>query len=194
MLGSRRVKLPAAMAGIIVAIALVAGCGKTSDKGGQAATSKSGQSTTAPSVATPLPDDFFLASAPAEASSLLEAKTWASVGDVVTFEARIGGRVEPFTEGAAVFLVADVAIPTCTELHGDGCPSPWDYCCEPKENLMKNMATVQVVDDNGAPLKLNLKGTGGLEPMARIVVVGKVRQVEDAVFVVDSSQIYVEKS
>lgn len=146
----------------------------------------------ASSTAANLPEGLFLAAAPSEAMSLLQAKTSASVGEQVAFEARIGGRVEPFAEGSAVFLVADRSIPTCTELHGHGCPTPWDYCCEPKDNLLKNMATVQIVDEAGRPLRGTVKGVGSLDPMAEIVVVGTVSQSEGPAFVVNASQIYVK--
>jgi hypothetical protein len=177
-----------------IAALTAGGCGEATSSQDQARDSDSapgGDVTPAAAIAD-VPDGFILAAAPGDATSLSEAKTSASVGDRVVFEARIGGRGEPFTEGAAVFLVADRAIPTCEELHGDGCPTPWDYCCEPKDNLLRNMATVQIVDDAGRPLRGAIKGLSGLDPMASIVVVGTVRQSEEVVFIVDASGIYVE--
>ncbi len=144
-------------------------------------------------VALSVPPTLFLAAAPAEARPLIEVKEGAAVGDDVVFEARIGGKVEPFTESAATFLVADPAILTCTERHGDGCPTPWDYCCEPKDNLLRNLATVQIVDADGRPLRGSIKGVSGLDPMARVIVVGTVEQADGPVFVVNAEGLYVKE-
>jgi len=171
----------------------ITGCGGggSSDAGGETQANNGRAASTSANQAE-LPADLFVAEAPAKAPTLLDAKSAAAVGDEIAFEARIGGRPEPFTESAAVFLVADRAILTCDERHGDGCPTPWDFCCEPKDNLLKNMATVQIVDADGRPLRGSAKGSGGLEPQAKIVVVGTVAQIDGPSFVVNATRIYVE--
>jgi hypothetical protein len=179
------------------ALALIAGCG-----GGNGAPSPEGgaddeaapQTNPGTADAGGVSDDLFLAVAPDDVRPLFDVKSDAAVGDEVVFEGRIGGRVEPFTASVATFLVADPSIMTCTERHGDGCPTPWDYCCEPKDNLMKNLATVQIVDADGRPLRQSVKGMHGLEPEARIVVVGTVSQSDGPTFVVDAKSIYVDRS
>jgi hypothetical protein len=140
-----------------------------------------------------MPGTLFSPDAPEKVSSLSEAKTTSAVGDEVTFEARIGGRVEPFLAERAVFFVADSSLKTCSELHGDGCKTPWDYCCEPKDNLLRHMATVQVVDAAGQPLKMSLLDKHGLTPEARVMITGTVAEVDEAgTFVINASSIHVQ--
>jgi hypothetical protein len=143
-------------------------------------------------AAVALAPGLFLEQAPANGQDLETVKRGAAVGDDVVIRGRIGGRVEPFVEGRAIFMLADMRMPTCTQRHGDGCPTPWDYCCEPKDTLLANTATIQVADASGRPLRRGLKGVEGLVPTAEIVVNGKVSQRDNGhVMVVDASGIYV---
>jgi hypothetical protein len=178
---------------MFAAVLFALGCGGDqgdSESAGDSAASQ--QEAAAPAVAE-VPSGFFLAALPEAASDLAEVKVGASVGDEVVFAARIGGRVKPFTDESAVFLVADPVLPTCAELHGDSCKSPWDYCCEPKDDLLQKLATVQIVDSNGRPLRGTVRDLHGLVPMARVVVIGNVSLIDGPTFVVDASGIYVQQ-
>lgn len=53
-----------------------------------------------------LPDRFFLKEKP-DARPLVEVKKTASVGDEVAFEARVGGRADPFVPNRAIVLMVD---------------------------------------------------------------------------------------
>lgn len=164
----------------------VGGC---RDGAGQTETRGAGGSADA---AVALAPGLFLDEAPADVQDLETVKRGAAVGDDVVFRGRIGGRVEPFVEGRAILMLADMRMPTCAQRHGDGCPTPWDYCCEPRDDLLANTATIQIADASGRPLKRGLKGVEGLMPVAEIVVTGKVSQRDDGdVMVVDASGIYV---
>jgi len=172
---------------------IITGCGGTQQDAAPTTDESAAQTSAAPGDTT-LPDTLFLTEAPTEVASLLEARQSAAVGDEVAFAARIGGRVDPFTKQAAVFLVADRAVPTCVDKHGpDGCPTPWDYCCEPKDNLLANLATVQIVDADGRPLRTSARGVRGLDPMADIIVVGTVRTADPGAFVINATAIYIEQ-
>jgi hypothetical protein len=183
----KRVRFTAAIGLAAAACLVLNGCGESAptDNGGDAPSTESARAS--------IPAGLFLDAAPENAQSLGALKQSATIGEEVVFTARIGGRVEPFTEGAAVFLVADTDIPTCDELHGDGCPTPWDYCCEPKDNLLANLATVQILDADGRPLKTTAKGVNGLNPQATVTIIGTVSQSDGAVFVVDASGIHVSQ-
>ncbi|MDX1972483.1 MAG: hypothetical protein SFY68_08135 [Candidatus Sumerlaeia bacterium] len=136
-----------------------------------------------------LPSGILLTTAP-EARRLTEVKPTAKAGEEITFTGYIGGREEPFTEGRALFLVADeVAAPQCT----DGCPTAWDACCTPREAIMANSASVQLVDKEGKVLKLNLNGADGLIPGSRVTIRGKVETLSESVFVVNATGIHVAK-
>ena len=56
----------------------------------------------------------------------------------------IGGSKDPFVQGRAVFTIVDPTIINCKAMGDEEhCPTPWDYCCEPRENLKKNIATIE---------------------------------------------------
>jgi len=170
----------------LLAMSLSAGCKKDAEKETAKPASK-------PSATVALPDDLFLDTEPESARSVADVKADEDAnGEVVVF-GRIGGRREPFVEGSAMFLLADAEMKSCDELHGDACKTPWDYCCEPKDSLLSKTATVQVVDENGKPLRTELKGKHGLEPLKHVVIAGKVSQRgEGGSLVIDAEGIYVK--
>ncbi len=142
-----------------------------------------------------LPANLFMAEAPKDAMSVAEAKADADASGEVVVRGRIGGRKEPFVDGAAVFLLADASMKACNELHGDGCKTPWDYCCEPRDSLAAKTATVQVVGEDGKPLRVGLEEEGGLEPLATVVVVGEIAKRGDSgVLVINARRIHVESA
>lgn len=138
--------------------------------------------------AATLPDGLFLAEAPTDAPPLSQARAAAANGGEITFTGYIGGRADPFTAGRALFLVADTeAAPACI----DGCPIPWDACCTPGDVIAANSATVQVVDGEGRPLRMDLQGVNGLAPGAQVTVVGSVREADGGILLVDANGISV---
>lgn len=142
-----------------------------------------------------LPSDLMLAESPAEPRDVVVVKQEAKVGEDVVVRGRIGGRVQPFVEGRAIFQLVDSSLPTCSEIPGDGCKTPWDYCCEPKDQITARSMTIQVVGPDGKPLRTNLEGRGGLVPMAKVIIRGKVEQKPaDKTMVVSAEGIYVERS
>ncbi|MFZ9881838.1 MAG: hypothetical protein ACO3QC_10600 [Phycisphaerales bacterium] len=141
-----------------------------------------------------IPETIFVAEKPADAKCVAEVKRAAKKGDTVVVQAKIGGRAEPFVKNRAVFLVADRCIRSCDEIPGDTCTKPWDYCCEPAESKKANMMTVQFVGADGKPLKVGAQGTKGLEPLALIVVEGKVAEADDkGTFIVNATKVHIEK-
>ncbi len=138
-----------------------------------------------------LPDGLFLETPPADAPRLSEARDAAKVGENVTFQGYIGGRAEPFTEGRAVFLAVDAEnVPACDP---NRCKVPWDACCVPGGQIAANSATVQVVDKEGKLLGIGLNGAHGLVAGAAVTVVGKVREANENVFIVDAAGLAVRK-
>ncbi len=139
-------------------------------------------------AAPTLPEGLFLAEAPEDAASLAEVRANAKPGDKVAFTGYIGGRVEPFTDGRAIFLMADAeGAPACIPEHA--CETPWDACCEPSDIIAANSATVQVVDGEGKILHVGMNGINGLEPGASVTVVGTVRDAGESILIVDASGI-----
>lgn len=121
----------------------------------------------------PEPIAWLLTDAPADPVTVADIKPTAAEGDVVVLRARIGGRMDPITPGAGVFVVMDPAVPSCDQIPGDNCPSPWDYCCEPRESISANSATVQLVDAEGNPIEADLTAAG-FEPLDEVIITGTV--------------------
>lgn len=116
---------------------------------------------------------WLLTEAPTDAKPVGEIKPTAAEGDRVVLRARIGGRANPITPGAAVFIVIDPSVPSCDQIPGDTCPTPWDYCCEPRESLNANSATIQLVDADGNPIQADLTAAG-LKPLDEVIIIGTV--------------------
>ncbi len=172
---------------VFASILAVSGCGNDAQETG-ATKPSAAESTQAAKQPPALPAELFLATAPANAVPLSEARAKAKAGETITFTGYVGGRAEPFTEGRALFVVADSAkAPACT----DGCKIPWDACCVAQETITANSATVQVADADGQTLRTSLNGQNGLAPGSIVTIVGKVREVGEAVLIVDASGILV---
>lgn len=124
-------------------------------------------------TAAPTAGDWLLESEPADAMGVAQAKASVEPGDAIVLRARIGGRMEPISKDSAAFTVMDLSVPHCGELHGDGCPTPWDYCCAAPERITKNAATVQMVDAGGNAAAVS-PIEAGLAALDEVVVVGTV--------------------
>ena len=144
-------------------------------------------------TSTAIRADLFVMERPDAVPDLLSVKSTAKEGDEVVFLARVGGRAKPFADGFAMFVVADPSLVSC-ELMGeeDHCPVPYDYCCEDSKALTEGMATIQVVDEKGTPLRTSLQGAGGLEGSKFLIVDGVVTEKNDeGLFTVDARKIWV---
>ncbi len=138
---------------------------------------------------TTLPAELFVSQAPAGARSVAEVRADPSLTGEVVVQGRVGGRQEPFVDGAAVFLLADAGMKSCRELHGDSCKTPWDYCCEPPEALAARIATIQVVGSDGKPLRADLKGK--IQPLALLTLSGTVARRDAGTLVINATRIHV---
>jgi len=171
---------------LALACAVVPGCREEAPKNSTKAASSQGAAT--------LPGDLFTAVPLADSKDVLPTKREAKKGERVVVRGRIGGSTEPFVGQRAIFTLADLSMPTCAQKGDDGCPTPWDYCCEPPNNITANTLTVQVVGADGKPLKTGLKGVSGLQPMAEVVVDGLVSQKpDDGTVTIDATGIFVKK-
>jgi hypothetical protein len=134
-----------------------------------------------------LPDGLFVSKAPVNAVEVATARKNAEQGKPIAIRGRIGGLVAPFAEKYAIFVLSDLTLPPCT----DGCPTAWDYCCTPREQILANIATIQVVDGQGKPLKTSMKGTNGLQPMSEVIVRGTVAKRDDKMLVINAENIFI---
>lgn len=163
---------------LMFALALAAGTVGGCDRGEEPAASLSGSPT---SAAAALPAGLFLAQSPsADVVDVAEVVAEGQDGQSVAVRGLIGGRRDPFVANRAVMLLTDVNTTTCHAAGDTGCPTPWDYCCVPREQLQGKTLSVQVSDADGQPLRASLHGVAGLEPSATVVVQGIVRRDGDS--------------
>ncbi len=106
-------------------------------------------------------------------------KPAAKQGDRVIVVGRIGGSKDPFLADRAMVTIVDPSVKLCGEDEpgDDHCPTPWDFCCEPRENLRKMSIAIVANAADGTPIPHTLLGQGGLTPGARVVVEGTVATV-----------------
>lgn len=131
-------------------------------------------------------NSWLLTSAPEGAISITDAKASAKEGDTVVIKGRIGGRHSPISDESAVFTVVDLELSYCGQHSDDGCPTPWDYCCETPETLGSNSATVQVVGDG-----IMNPAEAGLEPLDEVVFIGTVGpRPDDQVLIIRATGVF----
>lgn len=173
-----------AAAFVVGSAALLAGCGSN--------TNSSSNGSAATDDAAILPASYFGSDVNSEATDVLEAKEELNVGDTVRLRGSIGGRRDPMTGNRAIFLMADIGLPACDDNPDDKCPTPWDYCCVPKDELRRNLVTVQIVDENGQPLTARFDPETGMRPGADIVVEGEIAQKDESgLMIVNARKIHV---
>jgi hypothetical protein len=153
-------------------LALVAtlGLGLTACSGGEESASTAGGGGAGDSSAMATAD-IMLAALPENAMDVAAAKPTVAEGDAITLRGRIGGNRAPMTGESGIFLMMDPSLSPCPP--DEGCPTPWDYCCETPDSKLANNATIQLVGADGNALAADFAALG-LEPMDEVVVVGTV--------------------
>lgn len=112
-----------------------------------------------------------------EAEAIHLVRTTAKPGDTVVLNGMVMGAKEPFVEGRAAFILGDrEKLTPCNERPDDPCSTPWDVCCDSKENRRVGTAMVQISGDDGRPLKESLEGVLGMKKLSKIRVKGRVAE------------------
>jgi hypothetical protein len=105
----------------------------------------------------------------------------------------VEARAKDFVAGRAALTVIDPSIRACDEGSPmDDCPTPWDFCCDPPEEIAGGTATVEL-RENGRVLAEDLQGFHGLDHLDTVVVrgtlekdeVGNMTVVADALHVIE---------
>ena len=92
-------------------------------------------------AAEPLPAGLILVKSPDGAQEITAVKKTAKAGDTVTLRGRVGGSEKPLAENRALVTLIDMTLPTCEKSPMETCPTPWDACCEPSEEIAAKSAT-----------------------------------------------------
>lgn len=121
------------------------------------------------------------AAAAGEPTAIHTLRTSAKPGDEVTVSGKVMGNEKPFVDGRSAFILGDTEVLTpCNENPDDKCSTPWDNCCDSKEDKKRGIATIQVVDADGRVLKEPIEGAGGLAKLSSVTVTGKVAEGSSA--------------
>jgi len=120
-------------------------------------------------------NEWFTDTAPEGAGAIHEVRTTAVPGDEITISGLVMGRMKPFVDGRAAFILGDPALLTpCNEIPGDECETPWDVCCDAPEAKREGTATIQITGPDGRVLSTPLKDVRGLKELSKVTVTGIV--------------------
>lgn len=136
--------------------------------------------------------NYLLAAEPDGAQDIISVRNTAADGDDVLVIGRIGGAENPWVEGRAAFTIVDRSLQACSDIPGDGCPVPWDYCCE-TDKLPTSTALVKVVDADGQPVAADARKLLNVKELSSVVVQGKAQRDDAGNLTVLATGIYVVK-
>jgi len=149
------------------------------------------ETTTPGSGPTSGPDSkFIMTSEPVGAVPVGEARTSVKDKDEIVLVGRIGGSVKPFVDGVAAFTIVDSKVPYCAK--EEGCPTPWDYCCE-QNQVKDNIAMVKIVDADGNPVTKDARELLGVKELTTVVIHGKAKRDADGNLTVNADQVFVKE-
>ena len=134
---------------------------------------------------------YLLNKEPDGAEDVIKVREAAQDGDDVLIVGRIGGP-KPWTDGRAEFLIVDNSRKACSDIEGDNCKTPWDYCCD-SDNLTTAMALVKVVDENGDLVKADARQLLKVKELSTVIVKGKAKRDDAGNLIVLATGVYVKK-
>lgn len=150
---------------LLAAALLILGCGPEQNP----------QSTSPPEV--PSGHKYSLASEPQDAQDVIQVRENAQNEEAVVVVGRIGGSANPWVEGKAAFSIVDLSLKACSDIEGDTCKMPWDYCCE-TDLLPKATVLVKVVDDSGKLVAVDARELLQAKELQTVVVQGTAKRDE----------------
>lgn len=160
--------------------------------GGLAGCNRSAAPPGAPAAAAPAPaSEYLLPAEPEGARDVIEVRQGARDGDEVVVLGRIGGSEKPFVPGRAAFTLVDRSVVACSEKAGDSCPTPWDFCCEAREDLARATVMVKVQDARGRTVARDAGELLGVRPLQTLVVRGKAKRDADGNLTLLASGVFV---
>jgi hypothetical protein len=144
-----------------------------------------------PAVAAEKESEMVLKKEPKGAVDILALKKDVKDQQDVVVVGRIGGRVNPWVKGTAVFPIVDRSLKPCDEIPGDMCKTPWDYCCE--TNVPKATLLVMFVDETGKVIKHDPREMFNVKELSTVVVQGKAKRDKAGNVTVLASKIHVRE-
>ena len=135
---------------------------------------------------------YLLAAEPEGALGVIEARESAKDSDLVTVVGRIGGSANPWIEGRAAFSMVDPSLRACSDIEGDECEVPWDYCCE-TDRLPEATALVKVVNESGELIAVDARELLGVKELQTVIVQGKAQRDEAGNLTILATGMYVKQ-
>lgn len=132
--------------------------------------------------------EYVVDSEPTGAIPVGEARLSVKDDESVTLVGLIGGSSKPFVDGLAAFTIVDAKVPYCAP--DEGCPTPWDYCCE-TDAVKDNIATIKIVDDAGKPVASDARELLNVKELSTVVVQGKASRDEQGNLTVAATMVFV---
>jgi hypothetical protein len=131
-------------------------------------------------------------SEPADARPVAEA-IGADNEAEVTVVGRIGGSENPWVDDMAAFTIVDPILKACSDIPGDNCSKPWDYCCESSDRLKTHTVAVKFTDEKGSVVPADARKLFKVEPLQTVVVHGKLQKNASGQTAVIAEKMYVRK-
>lgn len=166
--------------GLSLIVLTLAGCGQQQ------------MTSTEPSSPAVNSAQYLLADEPSGAEDVVKVREVAKDGDDIVIIGRIGGSVNPWIEGRAAFSIVDRSLRACSDIPGDTCPQPWDYCCE-TDKLPKATALVKIVDDHGNLLNTDTRELLKVKELATVVIRGSAKRDDAGNLIVLANGVYVSR-
>jgi len=135
---------------------------------------------------------YLLPAEPADPQHVIAARTASQDQDAVVVVGRIGGSRNPWVQGRAAFSIVDCSLKACSDIPGDKCPVPWDYCCA-LDKLPTATALVKIVDEQGQLLRTDARQLLDLAELQTVVVRGTAQRDDAGNLTVLASRIFVRK-
>jgi hypothetical protein len=171
---------------LVGSLSVLAGCSE------QTSTPTVSEQASSPSVPAVDGTKFLLTTEPEGANDVIKVREDAGDGDDVVIVGRIGGSAKPWVEGRAAFSIVDESLKACSDIEGDNCPIPWDYCCE-TSRLPTATALVKVVDEGGVLVKADARELLSVKELSTVVVKGKAQRDDAGNLTVLASGVFVKK-
>ena len=135
---------------------------------------------------------YLVDSEPADARPVAEA-LGADDQAEITVVGRIGGEKNPWIDDMAAFTIVDPSLKACSDIPGDNCPEPWDYCCESSETMKTHSVAVKFTDEKGSVVAADARKLFGVEPLQTVVIRGKLQKDDSGKTAVIAEKMYVRK-
>ena len=135
---------------------------------------------------------LLLAVEPAGAVNVGDVLQFGSENENVLVIGRIGGSRDPWVDSLAAFTLTDVSLVACNEIPEDPCPTPWDFCCEPK--LAANTLLVQILSDDGELIEQDARKLLGVDELDTVVIEADINKDDAGNITLVAKKLFVRRS